>query len=303
MSSRTKALIAIVISSLLWSSAGLAKIVVQALDPYSAAFLRFFVASIVMLPFFLRENNRGKHILRDLVPLSLLLTANIACYYIGLMSSTANAAALIYAGLPLVTAILAHRFIHEQLTVKRLMGIVIGLCGVILIALLPVLEKDAAISGSLWGNTFFVIAILVFPWYTVGSRRAITILKYSPVTLTSVSLFTTTIVFFCISLFTFRSENIPHLLQPSIILLSLYLGILVTAATYLLYQWAVKYSSATTAALGSYLQPVFAVILNIIFLHEAVTPLFLLGGIIVLAGVVIAGGTNVVREVRGWIRW
>jgi drug/metabolite transporter (DMT)-like permease len=303
MSSRTKALIAIVVSSLLWSSSGMAKIVVRTLDPYTTGFLRFLIASGVMLPFFLREDNRGKRIFFDLVPLSLLCAANIACYYIGLTSSTANAAALIYAGLPLVTAILAHRFIHEQLTMKRLAGITIGLCGVILIALLPVLEKGTAITGSLWGNTFFILAILVFPWYTVGSRRAITTLKYSPITITSISIFTTTFVFFLISLFTFRLDYIPLILEPSILWLILYLGIFVTAATYLLYQWAVKYSSATTAALGSYLQPVFAIILNIIFLHEIVTPLFLLGGIIVLAGVIIAGGVNVWREMRGWVRW
>jgi drug/metabolite transporter (DMT)-like permease len=253
-----------------------------------------------MLPFFLREKNN--HAFRDLMPLSLLCAANIACYYIGLMTSTANAAALIYAGVPLVTAILAHRFIHEQLTAKRLLGIGIGLGGVVIIALLPVFEHGTHITGSLSGNIFFLIATLVFPWYTIGSRRAIVTQKYSPIIITSISIFTTTIVFFCISLFTFRLQYIPLLMQPSILFLTLYLGIFVTAATYLLYQWAVKYSSATTASLGSYLQPVFAIILNIIFLHEIVTPVFLLGGTIVLVGVIVTSGGNAWREMRGWVK-
>lgn len=302
MSSRTKALIAIIISSILFSSSGLAKIVVRTFDPYTAAFLRFFVASVVMLPFFLRENNRGKHVIRDLAPMSLFLAGNIACYYIGLTSSTANAATLIYAGLPLVTAILANRFIHERSTLQRLLGICIGLCGVVLIALLPVFEKGTNVTGSLFGNMFFFFAILIFPWYTIGSRRAITTLNYSPITISSVSVFVTTIIFFCISLFTFRPQYISSLFSPSILFLTLYLGIFVTATSYLLYQWAVKHSSATTAALGSYLQPVFAIILNIIFLHETVTPVFLLAGAIVFVGIFIAGGTNMWREMRGWVR-
>jgi drug/metabolite transporter (DMT)-like permease len=301
MSSRMKALIAIVISSLLWSSAGMAKIVVQALDPYTAAFLRFFIASIVILPFFLRENNKGKHINADLVPLSLLLAGNIACYYVGLTTSTANAAALIYAGMPLATAVLANRLLHEQLTLKRLIGILIGLIGVILIALLPVFENGARTTGTLSGNLLFLIATIVFPLYTIGSRRAIVTLRYSPTTITGISIFTTTIVFFCISLFTFRLQYISLLLQPPIILLSLFLGIFVTAATYLLYQWAIKYSSATTVVLGSYLQPVFAIALNVIFLHEIVTPVFFLGGMIVLTGVIVASGTNLLREVKDWV--
>jgi drug/metabolite transporter (DMT)-like permease len=302
MSSHTKAFIAIIVSSILFSSAGLAKIVVQTIGPYAAAFLRFAVGSFVMLPFFLRENNQGKRLVRDLVPLSLFCAGNIACYYIGLSSSTANAAALIYAGLPLVTAVLARRFLNEQLTIRRVLGIFIGLCGVVLVALLPALEKGANITGSFPGNIFFFLAILIFPLYTIFSRRATATLRYSPITVTSVSIFTTTVVFFFISLVTFNPQKLPLLFTPTILLLSLYLGIAVTASTYLLYQWAIKYSSATTAALGSYLQPVFGIVLNIIFLHETVTPLFLTAGAIVLTGVFIASGETAWREIRSWIR-
>lgn len=301
MTSRTKALLAIVAAAALWSTAGLSKILVRELDPYVTAFLRFFVASIALLPFFLRENNKGKHILRDLAPVSIFLAINIACFYIGLTTSTANASALIYAGLPLVTAVLAHKFIHEPLTAKRLAGIIVGFIGVILIALLPVIEKGGTVSGSLSGNFFFFIATITFPWYTIGSRRAISTLHYSPLTVSSVSVFITTIIFFFISLFTFRPHYVTVLMQPSILLLTVYLGICVTAMTYLLYQWAVKYSSATTAALGNYLQPIFSVFMNVLLLHEVVTPLFFLGGLIVFAGLFISSGSSMIREVRMWI--
>jgi drug/metabolite transporter (DMT)-like permease len=302
MSSRTKALIAILISSIFFSSAGMAKIVVRIIDPYTVAFLRFFIASVVILPIFVREKNKGKHLVRDLVPLSLFCAGNIACYYIGLTTSTANAGTLIYAGLPLVTAVLANQFLHETLRFQRIVGISIGLCGVTLIALLPLLEKGAGVTGSLPGNIFFFLAILVFPMYTILSRRAIATQGYSPITITGVSLFTTAAVFFVISLFTFNPRQLPQLVQPNIIILLLYLGIFVTALSYLLYQWAVKHSSATTVSLSSNLQPVFAIILNIIFLGESITPMFLLGGAIVISGVAIAGGGTMWREMRGWVR-
>ena len=51
MSTRTKALLAILLATLLWSTAGLSKIVVRTFDPYFAGFLRFFVATLVILPF------------------------------------------------------------------------------------------------------------------------------------------------------------------------------------------------------------------------------------------------------------
>ena len=301
MSPRTKALIALVIASLLWSTAGLAKIVVRELDPYVAAFLRFFVASLVILPFFLKEKIQRKHILRDLIPLSLASSANILFFYVGLVTSTANAATLIYAGVPLVTALLAHQLIGERINKQKILGIALGLAGGVFGAILPVLEKDGSVSGSPVGNTFFVLAVLVWSLYTIGSRRAINQKGYSPLTVSSISIFTTCIVFFAISLFTFRPTYWAILRQPTTLYLVLHLGILTTVVTYLLYQWVVKHASATTASLNNYIGPVFGILINVAFLGETVTPAFLLGTALVFAGVVVTSGSGLLQEVKDWV--
>lgn len=301
MSSRTKALIAIVATSLLWSTAGLSKIVVRELDPYVAAFLRFFVAAVVILPFFLREKMKGKHIVRDLVPLSLLATANILFYYFGLSVSTANAATLIYAGAPMLTAVLAHYFIGERLNKQKMIGIVLGLIGILFIVALPGIAKGESVTGHIQGNISFLMAVVVWSFYTIGSRRAIAEKGYSPLTITSVLMFTTTSVFFVVSLFTFQTRYLTVLAKPSTLLLFLHLGILVTVVTYLLYQWAVKHTSATTASLQNYLGPIFSILVNVAVLQETVTPAFLVGTAFVLAGVVIASGSGLLQEVRDWV--
>jgi drug/metabolite transporter (DMT)-like permease len=301
MSSRMKALIAIILASLLWSTAGLAKIIVRELDPYIAAFLRFFVASLVILPFFLKEKINRKHIFRDLVPLSLLSSANILFYYIGLSTSTANAATLIYAGVPLVTAVIAHQWIGERMNVQKLIGILLGLVGILFIALLPSVAKGESVTGTLTGNIFFVLAVLVWSLYTIGSRQAIAKKGYSPLTVSSVSIFTTTLFFLCISLSTFKPGYVPILTHPSTILIVLQLGIFATVATYLLFQYAVKHSSASTAVLGNYIGPVFAILVNVALLGETITPAFLVGTILVLAGVVIASGSGLWQEAKDWI--
>lgn len=294
MSSRTKALIAIALTAFLWSTAGLSKIVVRELDPFVAAFLRLFVAAIVILPFFLREKVKRKHIIRDLVPLSLLATGNILFYYIGLSTSTANAATLIYAGAPMLTAILAHFLIGERLNSQKILGIIIGFIGILFITAFSV-------SGTLLGNVFFIGAIIVWSFYTIGSRRAIAVKGYSPLTVTGVFFFTASIVFAVISLFTFKTSYIPTLLQPSTILLILHLSVVVTVATYLLFQWAVKHSSATTASLQNYIGPVFSILVNVAVLKETITSAFLMGAALVLAGVVIASGSGLLQEVKDWV--
>jgi drug/metabolite transporter (DMT)-like permease len=302
MSSRTKAFIGLIISSLLWSSAGVGKIAVRTFDPFTASFLRFAVASIAILPFFLRENWKQKHILRDLVPLSLLCTINITFYYIGLKYSSANAAVLIYAGVPLLTLLFAHRILRETFTLKKLIGISIGFIGVLFVVVFPMCQKNVQIGGDITGNIFFLIAIIAFTFYTIGSRRATAIQKYSPTLVTSVFIFTTTIVLGAISCFTFRSSYVTSLFSPSVFFLVIYLGIFLTVAPYLIFQKVIKHSSASVGALGNYIQPATSIVFNILFLQESFTFVFLVGGILIFTGIVISNGSGFWEKIRVWIR-
>ncbi len=85
------------------------------------------------------------------------------------------------------------------------------------------------------------------------------------------------------------------------VLLILHLGTLVTVATFTLHQWAIKYTSATTASLSTYIGPIFAVTANSILLGEKITPGFVAGAAIVFAGILIISGNNLVKEARSWI--
>jgi drug/metabolite transporter (DMT)-like permease len=76
---------------------------------------------------------------------------------------------------------------------------------------------------------------------------------------------------------------------------------MVTVAMYFLFQLGIQYSSATTASLGNYFGPVFAILFNVILLGESVTPVFIIGSVLVLTGVIITSGTRVLHEVRRWI--
>lgn len=294
MSLKTKALIAIVLAALLWSTAGLSKIVVRELNPYLAAFIRFFIASLVILPLFLKTKRNLVTLFKDLVPMSLFAVCNILFYYVGLTLSTANASTLIYAGSPMLTAVLAHFMIGERLYMQKVLGIIIGFAGILFVTAF-------SISGTLTGNLLFVCAIVVWSLYTIYSRKAIVQKGYSPLTVTSVFFFTATIIFFVISLFTFKTSYIPVLMKSSTMLLLLHLGLLVSVATYLLYQWAIKHSSATTASFQNYIGPVFSILINTAVLKETITPSFILGTALIMTGVVLANSTGLLREMKEWV--
>lgn len=302
MSPRTKALLAIVGASLLWSTAGITKIPLRVVDPFWLGFYRFLIASVIILPFFLKNKTHSVRSLLSLVPLATLTTINVVLFYIGLSRTTANASSLIYSVIPLTVAILAYKMIGEQLTRKKLLGILIGFAGVALIVVLPAFEQGQRVSGDLGGNLIILLATLAWAIYTVGSRHAIATRRYSPVEITGVSLFTSLILFSMLALFRLDSYSFAALAQPGVALIILHLGVLLTVATFLLYQWGIQNSSATTASLKQYVEPVFSVLFNMIVLGEIITSGFLVGSALVLVGITLTSGTSILRELAAVVK-
>jgi drug/metabolite transporter (DMT)-like permease len=298
MSSRTKALIAIVAASLLWSTAGITKIPLATLDVFWLAFLRYSIASLVLLPIFLMTRSRSMRSYLPLIPLSFMSTANVILFYFGLSKTTANATSLIYSIVPLTVALLAQRFINEPLTRKRLGGIMVGLLGAAIIIALPVLESGKAFSGNLEGNIIILFAAATWALYTIGSRYAISVKKFTPIEVTAISAFTPAVILAFVAASRFNPSYLTSLQAPGVALIVLYIGICLTVFTFLLYQWGIQNSSATTASLKQYIEPVFGVVFNMIVLGEVLTLGFLIGGALVVAGISLTSGAGLVRELR-----
>lgn len=236
-------LIVIIIVSFLWGTAGIAKPLVRAMDPFTVGLLRFFVASLVILPFFLTKQKKPLGHLLPIIPLGLLSAANVALYYVGLQTSTANAAAIIYAATPLVVALMSHILTNEKLTTIKLIGIFIGISGSLFIGLLPFLKKEQTITGDLFGNSLFIAAIFVWAIYTIGSRHAIVTKKYSSLAVATVSILTSAAVFAVFSSLTWKSTYISLLASVQNLFFVSYLAIPVTVITFLLYQWIIHNTS------------------------------------------------------------
>jgi drug/metabolite transporter (DMT)-like permease len=302
MSTSLLALIGIVIASVFWASSGaVAKILFSSFDPYTISFLRTAVASIILIPIFLKKNTHPiREVFRDVVPVGLAFTLNFFCFYVGVSKTTANASAIIYVGVPLVAALIAHFWIHEKTSVIKWIGIIIGLSGSILVLVLPALEKGKAISGNLEGNLYIAGAVLSWAMYTIGSRRVSQQHHSSPIIFTAVSTIVCASVFFVLVLATpHATPIIPALLTGPHIGWFLYLGIFVTIVTNYLFQWAIKHSSTMTATLTHYLQPIFAFVFNS-FLGEQLSAGMIIGSVIIMFGVFLASSARATAYVRNF---
>jgi len=65
-----------------------------------------------------------------------------------------------------------------------------------------------------------------------------------------------------------------------------------TVAAYLLNAWALSHAESSLVAAYAYLQPVMTTILAAIFLGERIRPVAIIAGVLIFAGVYVAGGTR-----------
>jgi drug/metabolite transporter (DMT)-like permease len=247
----------------------------------------------------LRTTSRlSTQLLIDTLPVALFSAGNFLFFLFGINKTTANAAVIIYTATPITVALLSHRLIREHISRQKITGILIGLGGVLIILLLPILEQTHLIVGDIQGNLLIVGAVIMFALYNVGSRHLIVAKSYHPLTITGMSLFVSAVCFILL-LFLFPHKPIfPPLLALDNISVLLYLAIFVTVVPYVLHQWAIKHSSATTGSLTGYIQPIFGFILNGILLGEIITGRFFAGSLLVFFGTFLATGTEVVRMMK-----
>ena len=285
MSSKQKAIIFTLLSAVLGGlTSTVTKIGLAGIPPLSFAFIRFLVAGIAILPFL-----RGKNFLKDvrrLIPFSLLGTVNIIVFILGVKITTATIGQLLYAGVPLLTAVFLFILFKERLTARKEAGIAIGFIGVMLVILLPLIEKGTKFSGSILGNVLIGVGVVSYSLYVAYSKNKLK--SFSPFILTAAFIYVTCIVLFPLFLTDFVSyPNWWHNITFSSILALGYIAIISTIATNILTQYAIKHGGSILASMQFYLLPVFAYISAFLFLGEQLTSGLIVGGSLALLGVYI----------------
>ena len=251
--------------------------------------LRIGIGISILIPlYFSKPHKPFLQTIKDTWPAILGATGNFLLFILGISLTTANAAGVIYTITPLLTLFLARKTIQELYTTRRFYGILLGLFGVAGVMLLPVLEGTASVSGNPVGNLLIFCAAFCWTLYIVSSRNAISNKGYEPLTVTTFSMSGAFLVFILLTLILPHRPIIPAVFSGFHPWLLLYYGALVTAVTFLIHQWAIKHSSATTASLTSYLQPMFAFVYNGVFIGEKLSAGFIIGSIFVLVGTFLA---------------
>ena len=290
MSRRTIAALYLLIVSLIWGAASpVVKNTLQWFDPW------LFLTSLIAFPYLTftgikfpkKPGDQWLTIATGLVsaPLSLFL------FFEALDKTTALSGSLITAAGPLFLVLGGMLFFRDRITRNEKIGIGIAIFGTILTVIGPlILNGHSDTLGKLEGNTLMLLAVITDIIGALMSKEAMK--KGIHPTLVAQVQFILGFTIFLPILFLRQS---PELVWTSLITAPLpahagvfYMAVLSGTVAYTIRNVAVKTIEVSESALYQYLQPLWAAILAVLWLHEAITPSYIVGGVIIAIGVYIA---------------
>lgn len=200
-------------------------------------------------------------------------------FAVGMDRTTAGNTALIMSSMPMWIAMLSFLLLREKLG-SAWWGLIIAFLGTIVVTL----EKGNINldSSNQTGNWIVLVAALAWALGSVISRP---MLKYiSPIRLAFYATVGSLPVHYVMP-FLMDSENIGHLLQPSVIVCILYSGVFSTGLAYAMWNYGVQQLGASHASVYQNLVPLVALIAAYVSpLREAIVPMQIVGGIMILLG-------------------
>lgn len=291
---RLRAYFLLLIVSTIWGVAGpIIKFTLGGISALPFLTYRFFLSSLAALFSFLILK---PHLPKDKkVLLALFLygflnsTVTLGLLFFGLERTTVLDMTLITTMAPLFISFFGAKFLHEHITSREKMGMGIALLGTIVILFEPILKATNGLP-QFSGNLLIFIYLFTTSAATVLAKKLLRA-DVSPLTMVNFS-FTIGFLSFLIPTFLFYGLKM-FLLDIKNLALSYHLGVVYMALlsgnlAYFLSNKAQKTIEISEASLFSYLYPLFAAPLAVFWLKETITPIFILGTTIILAGIVLA---------------
>ncbi|HEY3304326.1 MAG TPA: EamA family transporter [Candidatus Binatia bacterium] len=269
-----------------WSSNFIVgKALVGIVPPWTLNAGRFTVSALILLPALLYCKEWPPR--QAWFPLVLMSLTGVfafnAVLYIGLRHTSAINATLVNATTPVTTALIAWLVIGEEITRRRVAGILLSFAGIGWIVSHGSLDTLLNLNFNV-GDVIVFFATSLWGFYMVMAKP--TMRHLSPLALTSM----TTIIgaLFLLPAATMELRAHPaDLWRSEVILAFLYLGIFPSFLSFLMWNRSIRTFGPGRASLAYNTLPLFAVILAGIFLDEALQVYQIAGGIVIIVGVLI----------------
>lgn len=273
---------------LIWGSTWLAiKVGLEGMPPFFGAGLRFMGASAILFALARIRRVRARWSPRLHVALLALGVCNhsvaYGAVYWGEQYLAAGLTAVLFAIYPLLVALLAARALSDEpLSIRKVAGILVGFAGVGVIFL-----DDVSLSHP--RAPIAAAVVLLSP--LAGAVSSVGIKKFGaqihPYTLSTLPMLYGGVTLLGLSAWTEDWDHVRW--SASVVAALLYLTVFGSVLAFVTYYTLLRRVAVSRLALISYMFPVVALLLDVLFVGERFGPRGWLGSGLVLAGVMLAG--------------
>jgi drug/metabolite transporter (DMT)-like permease len=277
----------LLLTAIFWGGTFIAgKVVAQRVGPYSAAFLRFTIASVFLCLTAVKMEGRLPSLrAHQLLPVFLLGMTGVFAYNVfffkGLKLIEAGRASIIIANNPIFIALFSALLFRERLTSFRLAGILISIAGAVVV----ITRGDWHMIGSGgvgWGEVFILGSVA--SWVTFSLIGKVLLAELSPLASILYAALSGTL---CLAVPAWREglwSAWPGYTAADWVSL-FYLGFFGTVLGFVWYYQGIQQIGAMKAGVFINFVPISAIIFSFLILHEPVTISLLFGTALVLTGV------------------
>ena len=277
------------LTALFWAgNAVVGRFAAGRVPPITLSFLRWAIAFLIVLPLAWPHLARDAAAIRGRWRLMLLLSiGGIGAFntlqYISLQYTTALNVLLLQSIVPLFVAVWSLVLLGVRLTAAQGAGLVVSLCGVMVI----LTQGDPALLFAITlnrGDLLFLFALVIFALYSVLTlkRPAIHALSFAAVTFGIGAL--SVLPFF---IWEVTQRGLVAATWPNVASIA-YVSIFPSVCSYLCFNRGVVLIGANRASLFLHLVPVFGSALAVVFLGEQPRLSHLIGYVLVICGLVVA---------------
>ena len=203
--------------------------------------------------------------------------ASFCLQMLGINRLTGSVSSLLGAMNPIFIPILAALFLHERITPAKIACVALSMAGVVVIV---------GVDGTVDASGALLMLASVFLWSTASIIIRRVSGRYDPMQIALIAILCALPLTGGWSLIELQSAPCSFTLES--VLAVLYMGVLGTAVTHSLWNYSLRVMDASFCSMFYPMQPLVSSILGVLFLHEAVTPGFVIGALMICCGIVAA---------------
>jgi drug/metabolite transporter (DMT)-like permease len=268
----------------LWGSAFMfIKVATPEYGPVALVNARLIIASLIFLPILLRKKYLPllapiwKHVLvlsviNNMIPFTLFSYASLG--------SSSNILAILNATTAFNTMVIAYFWINESVTLKQIIGLILGFIGVI------ILVNPQNSEATLISSISCLVAAAFYSLSTVFIQKNSA--KTNKLVLIGWSIVFSAVLMMPIS-YIYLPESIPSF-EANIS--AVWLGAVSTGLGFLGYVRLIDKIGAVKTSIVAYFLPVFGILWGYIFLDEKISISVVIGCLVVLMGIFLATSNN-----------